>query len=42
MEEFQRMKSNESDVPKKRLKQIYIQLMKSGSKEKKFLFFFNF
>eukprot|EP01080_Neovahlkampfia_damariscottae_P002990 gene2990-5000_t len=31
MEEFQRMKSNESDVPKKRLKQIYLQLMKSGN-----------
>jgi hypothetical protein len=30
MEEFQRMKSNESDIPKKRLKQIYLQLMKSG------------
>jgi hypothetical protein len=37
MEEFQRMKSNESDIPKKRLKQIYLQLMKSGGKESVFL-----
>jgi hypothetical protein len=30
MEEFRKMKSTESNVPMKRLKELYIQLMSSG------------